>query len=161
MPPPNGKLAEKKALVEFLISEIQSHESIWNKRSKDYKNVFIKSNSWSEILENFRSTFAEELCSRFKMNTVEGIKAQWKNLREKLKDSPEQVLMMSKTRKIGHFSRTCGSWIKVTSTAMGWKEFRVSWMLKVRGHLNNTWHLLGTFLTPLAPPPPHVSFNYF
>ena len=82
MPPPNGKLAEKKALVEFLISEIQSHESIWNKRSKDYKNVFIKSNSWSEILENFRSTFAEELCSRFKMNTVEGIKAQWKNLRD-------------------------------------------------------------------------------
>ena len=82
MPPPNGKLAEKKALVEFLISEIQSHESIWNKRSKDYKNVFIKSNSWSEILENFRSTFAEELCSRVKMNTVEGIKAQWKNLRD-------------------------------------------------------------------------------
>ena len=82
MTPPNGKLGEKKPLLEFLITEVQVHESIWNKKSKDYKNIFIKSNSWSEILENLRSTFTDDVCSRFKMNTVEGIKAQWKNLRD-------------------------------------------------------------------------------
>lgn len=82
MTPPNGNLGEKKAILEFFISEVQRHTSIWNKKSKDYKNVFVKSNSWNEILANVRSTFADEICVRFKMNSVEGLKGNWKNLRD-------------------------------------------------------------------------------
>ncbi len=73
---------EKKMLLEFLISEVQKHESTWNKLSNDYKNAFVKVNSWTDILENLRSAFPEEDCIRFKLNTIEGLKANWKNLRD-------------------------------------------------------------------------------
>ncbi len=91
MAPPNTKLAEKKVVIEFLIAEVQAHESLWNKRSKDYKNVFIKSNSWIEIRKNLLSTFNEEMCSRYKMDSIEGIKGQWKNLRDTYSRTKKKV----------------------------------------------------------------------
>ena len=82
MTPPSLRTGPKKDVLEFLIAEAQNHNSIWNKKSKDYKDINVKSNSWLEILENLRSAFGEEVCERFKMNSLQGIKGQWKNLRD-------------------------------------------------------------------------------
>ena len=65
MTPPSLRTGPKKDVLEFLIAEAQNHNSIWNKKSKDYKDINVKSNSWLEILENLRSAFGEEVCERF------------------------------------------------------------------------------------------------
>jgi hypothetical protein len=68
-------------LKEALINEIQTHPSIWDKRSKDYKDISVKINSWMEILFNLRATFSPDQLLAAKMTSVVDIKAIWKNLR--------------------------------------------------------------------------------
>jgi hypothetical protein len=75
--------SKKKApFTEALIHEVQDHSSIWDKRSKDYKNIFIASNAWREIYENLKSAFPAEDLAAQKLDSVEGIKDHWKNLRD-------------------------------------------------------------------------------
>ena len=48
---------KKETILEFLVNEVQEHESLWKKTSKDYKDVFVKANAWREILSNLQSSF--------------------------------------------------------------------------------------------------------
>jgi hypothetical protein len=68
-------------LKEALINEVQLHPAIWDKRSKDYKDMSVKINSWMEILFNLRATFSSDQLLAAKMTSVVDIKAIWKNLR--------------------------------------------------------------------------------
>ena len=50
----------KEPLMECLIREMKPRQCIWNKNSKDYKNAFLKSSSWNEILSSLKSRFSYE-----------------------------------------------------------------------------------------------------
>jgi hypothetical protein len=88
-------LKEREPLKEALIHNIQVHPSIWDKRSKDYKDNYVKLNSWMEILSNLRAAFSPEQLRASKMTSLKDIKATWKNLRtifnekkKKMKERP-------------------------------------------------------------------------
>jgi len=72
----------KEPLTEFLIHDIQAHPSIWNKLSRDYKDVIIKNNAWANIQANLKSSFTLEVLTAAHLDTLKGIKAHWKNLRD-------------------------------------------------------------------------------
>ena len=72
---------QKAALTSFLIDEMQSHPSLWNKKASDYKNIHIKCNAWSDILVNLQSSFSEEDLARSHLQTVKDLKDHWRNLR--------------------------------------------------------------------------------
>jgi hypothetical protein len=82
-------------LKEALINDVQLHPSLWDKRSKDYKDNYVKLNSWMEILSNLRAAFSPEQLRASKMTSLKDIKATWKNLRtifnekkKKMKERP-------------------------------------------------------------------------
>ena len=77
-------MAKKKVkLIEFLIDEVQNYPCIWNKVSMEYKNIFRKTNSWDIILKNMKSHFPNDILIATKMDTVDGMKSQWRAQRDK------------------------------------------------------------------------------
>ena len=68
-------------IIEALILEVQSHPSLWDKKSKDYKDITVKSNSWIEIFNNLTSSFSPEELSTEKFTSPEEVKKRWQNLR--------------------------------------------------------------------------------
>jgi hypothetical protein len=77
-------------LKEALINDVQLHPAIWDKRSKDYKDLSVKTNSWMEILFNLRATFSPDQLLAAKMTSVVEIKATWKNLRTVFNDKKKK-----------------------------------------------------------------------
>ena len=77
MAPPKNK----EKIIEALILEVQSHPSLWDKRSKDFKDLMVKSNSWNEIFINLQSSFSSNELLAEKMTTLPEIKLRWKSLR--------------------------------------------------------------------------------
>jgi len=73
---------KKRPMTEALIDEVQLHSSLWDKRSKDYKDIMVKSNSWMEILSNLRSIFSEEDLRSANLSSLEAIKKHWANLQD-------------------------------------------------------------------------------
>ena len=74
--------SKKKApLTKALIHEVQDHPSLWDKRSKDYKNIIVSANAWKEILFNLEATFSPEQLSDNNLSCIEEIKKHWQNLR--------------------------------------------------------------------------------
>ena len=71
---------KKKPLTDTLIQLIESHPAIWNKTSKDYKDVVIRSNAWVDVRDNLKASFEVEELVATKLNSLKGIKAHWKNL---------------------------------------------------------------------------------
>ena len=77
-------MAKKKVkLIEFLVDEVQNYPCIWNKVSMEYKNIFRKTNSWDIILKNMKSHFPNDILTATKMDTVDGMKSQWRAQRDK------------------------------------------------------------------------------
>ena len=75
--------SKKKApLTKALIHEVQDHPAIWDKRSKDYKNIVASANAWQEILSNLEETFSKEQLSDNNLSCIEDIKSHWQNLRK-------------------------------------------------------------------------------
>ena len=70
---------KKRPIVEFLVNEVQAHESLWRKTSKDYKNVFVKANAWRGILSNLKSTFNKKDLIGCNVNSIGKVKSTWKN----------------------------------------------------------------------------------
>ena len=77
MAPPRNK----EKINEAVILEVQSHPSLWDKRSKDFKDLMVKSNSWNEIFINLQSSFSIDELLADNMTTLEQIKLRWKSLR--------------------------------------------------------------------------------
>jgi hypothetical protein len=78
-------------LKEALINDVQLHPSLWDKRSKDYKDMSVKTNSWMEILFNLRATFSPDQLLACKMTSIIEIKAIWKNLRTVFNDKKKKL----------------------------------------------------------------------
>ena len=73
---------KRRPMTEALIDDVQLHSSLWDKRSKDYKDIMVKANSWMEILSNLRSNFSNEDLESANLSSLEAIKKHWANLRD-------------------------------------------------------------------------------
>ena len=73
---------KRERINEALILEVQSHPSLWDKKSKVYKDLTVKSNSWNEILLNLRSSFSSDELFAVNMTAVKQVKDRWKSLRK-------------------------------------------------------------------------------
>ena len=72
----------KRDFVEELIHEIQSHPALWDKRSRNFKDLSVKDNSWREILNNLRSTTEDGKILSSKLHSIDSLKKYWKNIRD-------------------------------------------------------------------------------
>jgi hypothetical protein len=73
---------KRRPMTEALIDDVQLHSSLRDKRSKDYKDIMVKANSWMEILSNLRSNFSDEDLESANLSSLEAIKKHWANLRD-------------------------------------------------------------------------------
>ena len=73
---------KKIAVVEQFIAEVQKYPAVWDKGSRAYKDIYLKSNVWITILNNMRAIFdTDELISN-KMNSLEDLRKQWKSVKD-------------------------------------------------------------------------------
>ena len=75
-----GFCKDKVPVIEFLISEVQKHPAVWDKSSAKYKDTYVKANIWRTILINIQNAFESKMLSRFNLNSIEGLRKQWKHL---------------------------------------------------------------------------------
>ena len=84
---------KKIPVIEQFISQVQKYPAVWNKGSKGYKDVYLKSNVLLSILNNLRAIFEQNELISNDMNSIEDLRKQWKSRkdvyqREKKKLSP-------------------------------------------------------------------------
>lgn len=75
------EVKQKNVIKEAFILYIKAKRPIWDLTDKGYKNLHLKMSLWSEVLEHLKSEFDPETLTSLSMNTIEGIKQMWKNLR--------------------------------------------------------------------------------
>ena len=85
----------KSDFVEELIHEIQSHPALWDKRSRNFKDLSVKDNSWREILNNLRSTTEDGKILATKLHSIDSLKKYWKNIRDTY--TREKKIVMGKS----------------------------------------------------------------
>ena len=71
----------KGAIKEAFILYVKARRPIWDLRDAGYKNLYLKASLWSEILDYLKGEFELEILASLNMDSIEGIKLLWKNLR--------------------------------------------------------------------------------
>ena len=74
--------AKKRSVIkEAFILYIKAKRPIWDLTDSGYKNLHLKASIWSEVLDYLKGEFELEILASLNMDSVEGIKLLWKNLR--------------------------------------------------------------------------------
>ena len=81
---------KKQIFTETLILDIQSHRALWDKTSKDHKDIGMCANAWNDIKANLEASHSEEVLRSVNLNTVKGIKSHWKNLQDTYRTKKRQ-----------------------------------------------------------------------
>ena len=87
----------KVAMLQALVDEVQNHPCLWNQLSHDYKDAFMKLNAWELIQKNMQSNFSIQQLIANKMDTVEVIKGQWRNQRDKFTKIKREIKAKTKS----------------------------------------------------------------
>ena len=82
----------KIPLIEHFISEVQKYPAVWDKGSKSYKDVYVKANVWTSILNNLRATFDQGSLIRYELNSLEDLRKQWKSLKDQYQREKKKLL---------------------------------------------------------------------